>query len=734
MKRSKYTDGVEVHQEDLNNTETTKAEAIKERQRSFTQSGSVIGLKVTPNGLVPSHIDIGYDSAGGVGYCPNGERIEVESAILDNALEDESQDTYNFVTLVYTEVESDYKRHEADGQTYPTRVSESYEVSILTEINYNSLSVEAKENRIVVGIVRSNGPGKTITTDRIQTSLELPTIITSSPIDIDGIWLLRFSDNTVRGTGSFNFVYSGGQREIQYAAPEDEVSGSPNYGESLVLSGDGDYLLSSGDTDYWCRIRVVLLMTPITSSVAEVDVTALYNPPVEGSTEYLYPTPTATAKDRLHRSKLGSGLPTTANPHGLTYEDLTGGFTDVTRHQDLMHANGIVSPTWEDTGGSNALSCSINVGRVEVIQPGDNEFFFVHGLGFSTIEGGTTVVWETSDPPGTYQIAVGTDQRLHKSLTAFDQDDYLVLCSVDVTVDGGNRLLGNLIDLRKFATTATGNIQDEAITSRKIADGAVKQIHLWANGDQQTIEALVKGPNSNADHLHTHSVEDPEGLFYLKPQLYAPQATEPNETGSVSGANLVGYKNPLLDKEGDEYGDLFPENVHTIQAAIDQLASLMRTELARECPQVQEIMHTSGRMLNLTFVPLPDNHLNGGLWKDGSTPVTQDQCSWIVSPSFLWGASAVHIPWMYLCSTFGGESGGDYPTEDNIDDWRQPLTFLQKWWDLFNRFLNGQLFYGRYLITFVFFGADNALVALLAVLGVWCNYHITATNPKPIED
>ena len=630
--------------------------------------------------------------------------------------------------------------HESDGNTYPTRVTESYTVSILTEADYGSLTQKEKDNRVVVGIARANGPGLALSQNRIQTSLELSPAITSSTLNIDGIWLLRFSDNTERGQASFKYTYSSEKREIRYAAPCD-VTGSPpvlNYGAPVTLVGDGDYLLESGNTDYWCRIRIVVMMMPTTSSTVLTDVTELYEPPLEGSTE-LYPTPTATAVDRLHRTKIGTGLPTPTNPHGLTYDDLTGGFTDVTKHQDLMHANGIVSQTWEETGSSNCLSCSIAVGTVLVSQPGANEFYFVHGLGFSTIEGVTSVVWDVTDPAGTWFIALGTDQQLHKSLSVFDADDYLVLCSVDVTVSGGNRLLGNLVDLRKFGTTATGNIQDRAITHKKIDEGAVRQKHLWADGDDTTIEALVKGENSNADHLHSHDVEDPTDLFYLKPYLYAPQPTEPDEVGSISGANLVGYKNPMVDKEGDAYGDLFPEDVKTIQGAIDKLASLMHTEMERKCPQVQEIMHMDGRMLNFTFVPLPDNHWNGGFWKDGVTPVTEDQCSWIVSPAFVWGASVTAFPWCFCCSTFGLGMGGDFQPTDTAE-WKGDGTAggWGKAWENWTRLLwaavNAQLFFGRWLIMVIFIGESSAILLVFSVFGSHANYMITATNPYPLTD
>jgi hypothetical protein len=726
MKRSIYKDGVEVHMEDLNNTEETKADAIKERQVSFTQHGVTVGLKVTVNSATPSHIDIGADDGGGVAYCENGERIEVETSILDVPLADETIGVYNYVTLKYTETLGDYKQHESDGETYPTRAEETYEVEVLSEADYTVLSLTEKANRVIVAIVQANGEGQALGQSMIQGSLELIEPLTSTALDLDGAWLLRFSTNTLganqKGTALFKFSYSDGERFMEYQAPADSA-----YGERVSLSGDGDFLLESYSTEYWCRVRIVVIMLPEVDEDHTTEVTKLYIPPLEGSDE-LYNTPTATSDDRLHRSKLGAGLPTGTNPHGLTYDDLTGGFTDVTRHQDLMHANGIISPIWEETGGSTALACSIQFGTIQCIQPGEDEYYFIHGLGFTSVESNTFIAWDLNDPPGTYYIAVGTDQLLHKSLTPFNEDDYLVLCSVDVTVSGGNRLLGNLYDLRKFGTTASGNIQDGAITNEKIADGAIRQRHLWADGDDTVIDALVKGENSNADHLHTHDIPDPSDLFYEKPLLYAPQSTEPDEVGSISGANIVGYKNPAIDKEDDDYGDLFPEDVNTVQKAIDQLASLMQVEMGRECPTTQEIMHTSGRMLNMTNVPLPNNHLTGK-WADGQEVIEQE-CTWIVSPAFIWGASAVSVPWMYLCTTFGFGTGGDYPDEDNIDEWQGFFAIWRKWYQLFLKFIKGELFYGRYLITFFFIGIDNATLAVLSILSVWSNYHIVGTHPK----
>ena len=152
MKRSIYQDGVEVHMEDLNNTEETKADAIKERQVSFTQAGVTTGLRVTVNSATPSHVDIGVDEGGGVAYCENGERIEVTSSLQDIPLTDETYGVYNYITLKYTEVLSDYKQHESDGETYPTRATESYEVEVLTESEYTVLSLDERANRVIVGI------------------------------------------------------------------------------------------------------------------------------------------------------------------------------------------------------------------------------------------------------------------------------------------------------------------------------------------------------------------------------------------------------------------------------------------------------------------------------------------------------------------------------------------------------------------------------------------------------
>ena len=119
MKKALYHDGIEIHGDDLNNTEATKIEALKDR-REFVKAGT-IGLLVTAGAGNTVNI------SEGVGYCANGERIESAGETGVNV----SPGQYNFITLIYKEVEGTPKPHEKTGDSYNTRVEESYEVSVL---------------------------------------------------------------------------------------------------------------------------------------------------------------------------------------------------------------------------------------------------------------------------------------------------------------------------------------------------------------------------------------------------------------------------------------------------------------------------------------------------------------------------------------------------------------------------------------------------------------------------
>jgi hypothetical protein len=272
-------------------------------------------------------------------------------------------------------------------------------------------------------------------------------------------------------------------------------------------------------------------------------------------------------------------------------------------------------------------------------------------------------------------------------------------------------------DIRVFATICSNVIQDKAIISRKIGLGEVRRSDMWLGGDSTTIEDLVD--TGTSDSLHRHQfIEDLYNewaqRWYYKTSLYKPQA-RPNESLSEAGADLVGFKSTTVQKE------VFPLgwNIDNVDEAILVLSWLTKGLQERVFPIIQETMHSSGRMLNLTFVPLPDNHLSGK-WKDGD-PVKEEQCSWIVSPSFLWGIGGVHLPWVWCNTTFGVGLGGDGNAPES--DW----TWLD-WGNFFVRIINGELLYGRWLVQFILASAADIVSMLFQVLGVYANYHIVGTH------
>ena len=113
MDRSLYPEGVEVHQVDLERTETTKAFHILQRQTDSTITGVVSGFDVTINSGDNTLIDV----ASGTGYTPNGEYIEFSGPQTGLALSDYTASVTNFVLAIYTEIESDLQPHETSGDS-----------------------------------------------------------------------------------------------------------------------------------------------------------------------------------------------------------------------------------------------------------------------------------------------------------------------------------------------------------------------------------------------------------------------------------------------------------------------------------------------------------------------------------------------------------------------------------------------------------------------------------------
>lgn len=332
MDRTIYQDGVEVQEDDLNNTEATKADAIKVRME-LLQHGSWNMLVTERDAIGNGHVDIGW----GKGYCANGEQIISYFGEQNVAL---VTSDYNFVILVYVETESRPFPHEQSDNEYNTRVTEGYSVEVLQESAYNALSQEDKDNRIVVGIVKKESGSLVIQTSRDFNHFP----VGETELDINGMKTGMYSIYTPAGEASFD--YQAVTRSIRYKAPGD------SWGAWVTLNAnfleEENYKLFSGNVAHWVWIEVIYPIIPNVEVQTTITIRDLYEPEISPENE----TPTGSAVDALHR---GMHLlaedpmhgPAPDNPHGIPSGGLTGGLQgDVVLHQDLMHCNGIIDVGW----------------------------------------------------------------------------------------------------------------------------------------------------------------------------------------------------------------------------------------------------------------------------------------------------------------------------------------------------------------------------------------------------
>jgi len=299
-------------------------------------------------------------------------------------------------------------------------------------------------------------------------------------------------------------------------------------------------------------------------------------------------------------------------------------------------------------------------------------------------------------------------------------------------------------DLRPFGTICSNVIRERDLEIKKYYSGCLRRNSMWDGGDLKLIEDLCNGQEMQADRLHRHdkmyeTLDNWASLWYKKTGLYKPQPEEPVEKlgADGSGGSLVGYENAkfnryLREKVKYDYNwDIDAVDVDTIDEALWVISYLVKGLQEREFPPVQETMHTSGRLLNWTYIPLPNNNTStvdsdgnslDGKWKDG-TDVREDQCSWIVSPAQLWGLGGGALPWVWLCSTFGKGVGGD-----QADDFDFNPRSIVEWITWIKAMIDGQFFYGRWFMFMFFLNWTDILNVLFSILGLYGNYHIVGSH------
>lgn len=116
MQRTLYHDGIEVDESDLNNTENSKIAEIIVTRTSSTRFGVIEGLTLT---VINNALTVGVGKAS----LPNGEIIQLTSALTGLVGASFDAGRASFFGLRLTEATSNPKPHESDPITQDTRAS-----------------------------------------------------------------------------------------------------------------------------------------------------------------------------------------------------------------------------------------------------------------------------------------------------------------------------------------------------------------------------------------------------------------------------------------------------------------------------------------------------------------------------------------------------------------------------------------------------------------------------------
>ena len=168
MERTRYYNNTEPTEVQLNHTEDSRVRSTLRRQRSSCQLGVVRGFRVNVNAVTPTQIDIGPGEGYTGGHYRqinilgenSSERIstitDTSSGVSDNPytalginLASYGINDNNYVNLVYSETtEAPLSSIFYPFTQYDTVYRESYQVSVLTEADWNALTLEQRRQRI----------------------------------------------------------------------------------------------------------------------------------------------------------------------------------------------------------------------------------------------------------------------------------------------------------------------------------------------------------------------------------------------------------------------------------------------------------------------------------------------------------------------------------------------------------------------------------------------------------
>ena len=357
MDRSLYPEGVVVDQVDLANTEETRSFNILQRFEDTAIFGLVSG-SVTINIGNATLVDVNAFS----GYAPNGELVASTSSYIGRSLANYTLGAINYVLAVYTETNDDLKPHETNGNSYATHANRSVRVRVLSTAEYNALpdtdanlNNDAKDRALIIAKVTARGATIALTISDIENATSFNNAISAikDTNNITGVAIQNIDRTTIPGVGTLQFTIVATVPYLQWKSPDPLDS----YGSTVNIGTSGLFTLTSALSKGITVLVVAPSLPGITPLTDNVTLTNIYAQDVNRF----------SSEDTQHRSFLGTGVPTSTNPHGLTIEDLGVSSGIVETHQDLFHANGILK-----TSNINLFATTSPYGGVDTLAAPDS--------------------------------------------------------------------------------------------------------------------------------------------------------------------------------------------------------------------------------------------------------------------------------------------------------------------------------------------------------------------------
>lgn len=368
-------DGVTVTEAAIRAQELDTRMQVQQRLIDTSRPGRRTGGVVTI-GTPTSRFNVSACRA----YNARGDMI-IHEGSSNVALADYSTGAVNYVVVCYRESAGTPEAHESSGTSENVLATRSSELKVITQTEYDAMSasedsgdleinlqeadvaLDAQDRLVILAVILGKGysGGSPVgyisgdfTNGNIVQQAALPSVKTAAQPatpNITGVNLAAITDNHNLGEGTltFNFVSSSDMR-LSWAAPDaDGLPETAGAEQAIDLTADVDTIeLPSSTTSFVLTVEVVPTLLPITDQTDTITIAELYED--DG--------PIFSASDALHRSKLGSYVPTQDNSHGE-------GFSDFAQQIAVLPQTTIIGSDFLDTEARALLARITTPGSTE---------------------------------------------------------------------------------------------------------------------------------------------------------------------------------------------------------------------------------------------------------------------------------------------------------------------------------------------------------------------------------